>query len=80
MKVIRSVIRITLIYVQTLKHGDIMFEHKSKQDIYIYIYIYTCQNARYYRCIGSVSVIVYILALSSNSGFPEFGCPEVALN
>jgi len=40
MKVIRSVIRITLIYVQTLKHGDIMFEHKSKQDIYIYIYIY----------------------------------------
>jgi hypothetical protein len=76
MKVIRSVIRITLIYVQTLKHGDIMFEHKSKQDIYIY----TCQNARYYRCIGSVSVIVYILALSSNSGFPEFGCPEVALN
>jgi hypothetical protein len=34
MKVIRSVIRIALIYVQTLNHGEIMFDHKSKQDIY----------------------------------------------
>jgi hypothetical protein len=40
MKVIRLVIRIALIYVQIPRHGDIMFEHKSKQDMYIYIYIY----------------------------------------
>jgi imidazoleglycerol phosphate dehydratase HisB len=36
MKVIRSVIRITLIYVQTSKHSDIAFEHESEQDICIY--------------------------------------------
>jgi len=36
-----------------------------------------CQSARYDRCIGYVSVTVYVLALSSDSGFPEFGYPEV---
>jgi len=40
-KVIKSVIRIALIYVQTSKHSDIVFEHESEQDICIYIYIYT---------------------------------------
>jgi hypothetical protein len=37
----------------------------------------TCQSARYDRCIGYVSVTVYVLALSSNSEFPGFGCPRV---
>jgi hypothetical protein len=34
-----------------------------------------CQCARYDRCIGYVSVTAYVLALSSNSGFPGFGSP-----
>jgi hypothetical protein len=34
----------------------------------------TCQNARYDRYIGYVSVTIYVLALSSDSGFPRFGC------
>jgi hypothetical protein len=37
----------------------------------------TCQNARYDRCIGYVSVTVYVLALSSDSGFLGFSCPRV---
>jgi hypothetical protein len=36
-----------------------------------------CQSARYDHCIGYVSVIVYVIALSSESGFPGFGCPGV---
>jgi hypothetical protein len=36
-----------------------------------------CQSARYDRCIGYVSVTVYVLALSFDSGFPGFGYPEV---
>jgi hypothetical protein len=34
----------------------------------------TCHSARYDRYIGYVSVTVYVLALSFNSGFPRFGC------
>jgi hypothetical protein len=34
----------------------------------------TCQSARYNRYIGYVSVTVYVLALSSDSEFPGFGC------
>jgi hypothetical protein len=37
----------------------------------------TCQSARYDRSFGYVSVTVYVLALSSDSGFPGFGCPGV---
>jgi len=37
----------------------------------------TFQSARYDRYIGYVSVTVYILAFSSNSGFLGFGCPGV---
>jgi len=36
-----------------------------------------CQSARYNRCIGNVSVTVFVLALSSDSEFPRFGCPGV---
>jgi hypothetical protein len=36
-----------------------------------------CQSARYDHYIGYVSVTVYVLALSSDSGFPGFGCPGV---
>jgi hypothetical protein len=35
------------------------------------------QSARYARYIVYVSVTVYVLALSSNSVFPGFGCPRV---
>jgi hypothetical protein len=34
----------------------------------------TCQSARYDCCIGYVSITVYVLALSFDSGFPRFGC------
>jgi hypothetical protein len=37
----------------------------------------TCQSARYDRCIEYVSVTVFVLALSSDSRFLGFGCPEV---
>jgi hypothetical protein len=37
----------------------------------------TCQSARYDHCIRYVSVIVFVLALSYDSGFPGFGCPGV---
>jgi hypothetical protein len=37
----------------------------------------TCQSTRYDHCIKYVSVTVYVLALSFDSGFPGFGCPEV---
>jgi hypothetical protein len=37
----------------------------------------TCQSAIYDHCIEYVSVTVYVLALSFDSGFPEFGCPRV---
>jgi hypothetical protein len=33
-----------------------------------------CQSAKYDRCIEYVSVTIYVLALSSDSGFPGFGC------
>jgi hypothetical protein len=36
-----------------------------------------CQSAGYDRCIGYVSVIFFVLALSSDNGFLGFGCPEV---
>jgi hypothetical protein len=39
----------------------------------------TCQSARYDRCIGYVSTTVYVLALSSDSGFPGFGYPGVVV-
>jgi hypothetical protein len=32
-------------------------------------------SAKSNRCIAYVSVIVYVLALSSDNGFPGFGCP-----
>jgi hypothetical protein len=37
----------------------------------------TCQSARYDRCTEYVSVTVFVLALSSDSGFLGFGCPGV---
>jgi hypothetical protein len=37
----------------------------------------TCQSARYNRCIEYVSVTVYVLALSYDSGFSGFGWPGV---
>jgi hypothetical protein len=37
----------------------------------------TCQGVRYDRYIGYVSVTIYVLALSSHSGFPRFACPRV---
>jgi hypothetical protein len=37
----------------------------------------TCQSARYDRCIGFVSVTIYVLSLPSDSEFFGFGCPEV---
>jgi hypothetical protein len=40
-------------------------------------YWVTCQSAGYDRCIGYVSVTVYVLALSFDSGFPGFSCPGV---
>jgi hypothetical protein len=36
-----------------------------------------CQSARYDRCIGYVSVTVYVQALSFDGGIPGFGCPGV---
>jgi hypothetical protein len=40
----------------------------------------TCQSARYNRCIGYVSVTVYVLALSSDSRFPGFARSDFSLN
>jgi hypothetical protein len=37
----------------------------------------TCQSDRYDRCIGYVSVTVYVLGFFLNSGYPGFGCPRV---
>jgi hypothetical protein len=39
------------------------------------VHIGLCKSVRYDRCIGYMSVTVYVLALSSNCGFPGYGCP-----
>jgi len=35
-----------------------------------------CQSVRYDHCIGYVSITVFVLALSFDSGFPGFSCLE----
>jgi hypothetical protein len=54
--------------IETLQVGDLVGRHSRWV---------TCQSARFDRCIGYVSVTIFVLALSSDSGFSEFGCPEV---